>query len=55
MERMERSGFNYGRRVTSQPRLWYWPAGHIGVFYEAPAATLRVLAVVDARRLRSLP
>ena len=55
MERMTRSGFNYGRRLTSQQRLWYWPAQDVGVYYEATPTTLRVVRVVDARRLRALP
>lgn len=53
MERMARAGFNYGRGV--EPGRWYWPAGDVGVFYGATASTLRVRAVVDAKRLRELP
>jgi hypothetical protein len=55
MERMARSGFNYRRRIPSEPGAWYWPANELGVFYEADPTKLRVLRVVDARRLRRLP
>ena len=51
IRRMARSGFNYGRRTTTQPRLWYWPAGKVGVYYRVSSTTLRV----DARRLKALP
>ena len=53
IRRMARSGFNYGRRMTT-PSLWYWP-GDAGVYYETTSTTLRVVAMVDARRLKTLP
>jgi len=48
-----RSGFNYGRRL-SEPDLSYLP-GDIGLYYEAGKTTLRVVRVVNAKRLRNLP
>lgn len=54
IRRMASSGFNYGRSVRSEPGVWYFP-GKVGVYYEATPTTLRVIRVVDARRLRNLP
>ena len=54
MERMASTGFNYGR-ATSEPGVWYFPTGKIGIYYADDGTTLTVQAVVDARRLRELP
>ena len=32
MERMASTGFNYGR-ATSEPGVWYFPTGKIGIYY----------------------
>ena len=53
MERMVRSGFNYGRRL-SEPGLWYLP-GAVGVYYRTKPGILRVVKVIDAKRLLALP
>jgi hypothetical protein len=31
MERMASTGFNYGR-ATSEPGVWYFPTGKIGIY-----------------------
>jgi hypothetical protein len=54
MERMASTGFNYGR-ATSEPGVWYFPTGKIGIYYADDGTTLTVQAAVDARRLRELP
>jgi hypothetical protein len=54
MARMAAAGFNYGR-ATSEPGVWYLPAGKLGVFYSDQGGTLAVDRVVDARRLKDLP
>ena len=54
MDRMADAGFNYGR-ATSEPGIWYLPAGKLGVFYTDEAGTLAVDRVVDARLLQELP
>lgn len=54
MERMASTGFNYGR-ATSEPGVWYFPTGKIGIYYADNGTTLTVQAVVDARHLRELP
>jgi len=48
MERMASTGFNYGR-ATSEPGVWYFPTGKIGIYYADDGTTLTVQAVVDAR------
>ena len=55
IRRMARSGFNYGRRVLSEPGVWYWPADIVGVYYAATGTTIVVTRLVDARRLKTLP
>jgi hypothetical protein len=42
-------------RATSEPGVWYFPTGKIGIYYADDGTTLTVQAVVDARRLRELP
>ena len=39
MERMASTGFNYGR-ATSEPGVWYFPTGKIGIYYADDGTTL---------------
>jgi len=43
MERMASTGFNYGR-ATSEPGVWYFPTGKIGIYYADDGTTLTVQA-----------
>ena len=54
IRQMAESGFHWGRKLRSRD-AWYFPVEKIGVYYEATATTLRVVSVVDARRLKTLP
>ena len=44
MERMASTGFSYGR-ATSEPGVWYFPTGKIGIYYADDGTTLTVQAV----------
>jgi hypothetical protein len=54
MERMAASGWSLGRS-TLAPDQRYWPVPPLGVIYRVVGDELRVLAVVDLRRLSDLP
>jgi hypothetical protein len=54
MERMSLSGFSLGK-PTGRPGVRYWPVPPLGVFYMVEGDELRVVQVVDARRLRRQP
>lgn len=54
MERMADRGFSLGK-PTNRPGVRYWPVPPLGVFYIVVGAQLRVLQVVDVRRLRRAP
>lgn len=54
MERMAERGFSLGK-LTSTPGVRYWPVPPLGVFYAVVGDELRVLQVVDARRMTSAP
>jgi hypothetical protein len=54
MERMATIGWSLGK-PTRRPGVRYWPVPPLGVFYEVAGDELRVLQVVDARRLLEEP
>jgi plasmid stabilization system protein ParE len=54
MERMSRSGFSLGK-PTGRPGIRYWPVPPLGVFYNVEGDEMRVLQVVDVRRLLQRP
>jgi len=54
MERMSQRGFSLGK-PTGRPGIRYWPVPPLGVFYSVEGDELRVLQVVDVRRLRDAP
>jgi hypothetical protein len=54
MERMADRGYSLGRN-TGRSGVRYWPVPPLGVFYAVAGDELRVLQVVDARRLRESP
>lgn len=54
MQRMAASGWSLGR-PTIAPEQRYWPVPPLGVVYRVIADDLRVLAVVDVRRLPHAP
>ena len=54
MERMADRGFSLGK-PTDQPGVRYWPVPPLGVLYSVVGDELRVLRVVDIRRLRRAP
>ena len=54
MERMADRGFSLGK-PTDRPGIRYWPVPPLGVLYSVVGDELRVLRVVDARRLHKLP
>jgi hypothetical protein len=51
---MARVGWSIGRR-TRRGSIRYLPVKPLGVFYRVRGDELRVIRVVDARRLRRLP
>ena len=55
MEAMAARGFNYGVRLAGDDARWYRPVAPLGVLYRDDGHTLRVLLVLDGRRLRRLP
>jgi hypothetical protein len=54
MERMAARGFSLGRR-TNRAGVRYWPVPPLGVFYRVSGDELRVVQVVDVRRLLGTP
>ena len=54
MERMADRGFSLGK-PTDRPGVRYWPVPPLGVYYVVGGDELRVLQVVDVRRLRRAP
>lgn len=54
MERMAQLGFSLGKS-TDRLGVRYWPVPPLGVFYSVGGGELRVLQVVDVRRLRHTP
>jgi len=54
MERMAARGFSLGRR-TNRAGVRYWPVPPLGVFYRVSGDELRVVLVVDVRRLLETP
>jgi len=54
MERMADRGFSLGK-ATHRPGVRYWPVPPLGVFYAIAGGDLRVLQVVDVRRLLQIP
>jgi plasmid stabilization system protein ParE len=54
MERMATSGWSLGK-PTRRPGIRYWPVPPLGVFYRVVGEELRVLQVVDVRRLLEAP
>lgn len=54
LERMSQRGFSLGK-PTGRPGIRYWPVPPLGVFYTVSGDALRVLQVVDVRRLLQVP
>jgi hypothetical protein len=54
MERMADRGFSLGK-ASDRPGVRYWPVPPLGVFYTVAGDELRVIQVVDVRRLRRTP
>ena len=54
MERMAERGFSLGK-ATGTPGVRYWPVPPLGVFYVVAGDELRVLEIVDARRMPDAP
>ena len=54
MERMADRGFSLGK-PTGRLGVRYWPVPPLGVLYSVVGDELRVLRVVDVRRLHKLP
>jgi hypothetical protein len=54
MERMATIGWSLGK-PTRRPGIRYWPVPPLGVFYRQVGDELRVLQVVDVRRLLDAP
>ena len=54
MERMADRGFSLGK-PTDRHGVRYWPVPPLGVFYVVIGDELRILQVVDVRRLRRAP
>jgi hypothetical protein len=54
LERMSQRGFSLGR-PTGRPGIRYRPVPPLGVFYSVSLDELRVLQVVDVRRLLQTP
>ena len=54
VERMSESGFSLGK-PTDRPGVRYWPVPPLGVFYTVGGDELRVLQVVDVRRMLRRP
>ena len=54
MERMSLSGFSLGK-TTGRIGVRYWPVPPLGVFYAVSGDELRVLQVVDVRRMLRRP
>jgi hypothetical protein len=60
MESMARSGWSLGRSSEYFARKFdadvrYWPVRPLGTIYRIIGQELRVLRIVDGRRLRQLP
>lgn len=54
MERMAERGFSLGKPTTTHG-VRYWPVPPLGVFYAVAGDELRVLQIVDVRRITSAP
>jgi hypothetical protein len=54
MERMATIGWSLGK-PTRRPGVRYWPVPPLGVFYEPRGDELRVIQVIDPRRLLEAP
>ena len=54
MEGMAQRGFSLGKPTTI-PGVRYWPVPPLGVFYAVAGDELRVLQIVDARRMTNAP
>lgn len=54
MEGMAERGFSLGKPTTT-PGVRYWPVPPLGVFYAVAGDELRVLQIVDVRRMTSAP
>ena len=54
IERMADRGFSLGK-PTDRPGVRYWPVPPLGIFYVVEGDELRVIQVVDVRRLLSAP
>ena len=54
MEGMAERGFSLGK-ATSTPGVRYWPVPPLGVLYAVAGGELRVLQIVDARRMTNAP
>lgn len=55
METMAAVGWSLGRQTSLDPSIRYVPVIRLGVFYRVRGDELRVVRVVDARRLPQLP
>lgn len=54
IDRMAALGWSPGR-PTDEPGVRYLPIPPLGVLYERLGRTLHIVAVIDPRRLRTLP
>jgi hypothetical protein len=54
MQRMARRGFSLGR-LTERLGVRYWPVPPLGVLYSVDGDELRVVQVVDVRRMLEAP